>query len=405
MLDQTAFEGALKQLYPDWFIENLVYKNNPALALINKMENFVGSHLKFPTIFGNPQNRSADFATAQAGTSSSKLVGFLLQRTRDYSLATIDNETLEASQSNEGAFLQALKLEMDGALHSLTRSRAKQIFGGGTGLRGVIGNVGGGVITLVETSDIVNFEVGMSIEASATNGGTSVRSGAGLITAVDRINGTITYSGTITSVQNGDYIFAKGDYDKALSGFDAWLPLDDRATRLGTSFFGVTRTVDQTRLGGWALDYSAKPIEEALIDASALLGREGSIPDYVLMNNLDRANLVKALGSKVQYIQIVKDIQEGDRVMAKVGFSGLVIEGDKGPITVVADQNCPKGRAFMLQMDTWELCSLGKLVRIFDTDGLKMLRSTSSDGVDLRCVSYAQLACRAPGYNAQIKIA
>jgi len=64
------------------------------------------------------------------------------------------------------------------------------------------------------------------------------------------------------------------------------------------------------------------------------------------------SDLEKALGSKVQYIDV--------KANAEVGFRGIQINGPRGPIRCIPDQNCPSDRAFMLQMDVWKLYSLGK---------------------------------------------
>ncbi len=81
-----------------------------------------------------------------------------------------------------------------------------------------------------------------------------------------------------------------------------------------------------------------------------------------------------------------------------------MINGPRGPIKIVPDQNCPSDTAFMLQMDVWKLYSLGKAPKILDTDGLKMLREAASDAVEVRIGYYAQLGCRAPGFNVNLKL-
>lgn len=96
MLDISAFSSALKQIYPDWKVQDLTYRNNPFYALVDKNEDFYGEVIKSPLIYGNPVNRSNTFSSALAGTSSSLLKGFLLTRKSDYSLASISNEALEA---------------------------------------------------------------------------------------------------------------------------------------------------------------------------------------------------------------------------------------------------------------------------------------------------------------------
>jgi hypothetical protein len=56
----------------------------------------------------------------------------------------------------------------------------------------------------------------------------------------------------------------------------------------------------------------------------------------------------------------------------------------------------------MLQLDVWKLYSLGKCPRILDSDGLKMLRESSADAVQVRVGYYAQVGCRAPGWNVNV---
>ena len=41
-LDNTSFSAALKTIYPDKVVQNLVYKNNPLFAMLNKYEKFGG---------------------------------------------------------------------------------------------------------------------------------------------------------------------------------------------------------------------------------------------------------------------------------------------------------------------------------------------------------------------------
>lgn len=44
-LDLTTFASALKQHYTSDKIENMVYPDNPTLALVSKMESFGGKNL------------------------------------------------------------------------------------------------------------------------------------------------------------------------------------------------------------------------------------------------------------------------------------------------------------------------------------------------------------------------
>lgn len=399
-LDLTSFAAALKQHYTDDMVENMVYEDNPLLALLSKMERFGGKNLPIPIIYGNPQGRSASFSTAQANKTNSQLKDFVLTRDRDYSLASIDNETMEASQGDANAFLEAATVEIDGAIQSATRSLAIALYGTGSGSIGQV-NAGftGTSFTLKDVEDVTNFEVGMELVFSTADGGGSVKSGSITVNGVDRDTGIVTVdAGTAidggTGPATDDFVFVEGDYDAKIKGLRAWLP---DSTPTSSPFFGVDRTADATRLGGIRFNGSSLPIEEALITAAARAGREGGKPDHCFMSYNKFSDLEKALGSKVQYVDVMHD-------KGVIGFRGMLIHGPRGPIRVIPDQNCPDSRAFMLQMNVWKLYSLGKCPKILDSDGLKLLRESSADAVEVRVGYYAQLGCRAPGWNVNIQL-
>lgn len=396
MFDLNRASAILKERYPDDEVMRITYKNRPLYAMVNKDESFNGELMKVPQKYGNPQNRSTKFSQAKAGTSSSSYAAFKIERVKNYSFATIDNETLLATEGNDGAFLEAAESEMEGAYDAIANDLGQTIIGDGTHKIGQIASVAAGVITLSEENDSVNFEVGMTIETSATLTGTAVNSGQGVVTKVDRENGEVTYTGSISGIAANDYIFPAGDKGSALSGLGAWVPFGStRATALASSFWGVDRTVDEQRLGGWYQDFSSLPIEEGLSKGIAILGREGANPDSIFLNPLDWDELKRSLGSKVQYV---------NRSVAQVGFTGIQIIGYNGTCEVYADRWVPYGYGAILQMNTWTLASLGPAIRTFNSDGLLMLRSQTTDGVDLQIVSYAQLKCRAVGYNMWVKL-
>lgn len=405
-LDLTSFAPVLKQHYTADRVENMVYKDNPFLAMVPKYEQFTGDNLKLPIKFGIPQGRSANFATAQTNKTNSQYKAFLLTRSRDYSLASIDNETIDASKGNSAAFLEAATSEIDGAIESITRALAIDLYGNGSGSRGQV-NAGatGTSLQLKSIEDVTKFEVGMEIVFSATEGTGTVKSGKVTVTAVNRDSGLLTVD-ALSAIDGGtgpatdDFIFQEGDYNAKVKGLRAWLP--DTAPTAGDNFFGVDRSTDATRLAGIRFDATNAPLEEALIDAAARVAREGGKPDVCFMSYAKWSELEKALGAKVQYCEEVVRLSENKT--ATIGFRGMLIHGPRGAIRVIPDQNCPDNRAFMLSMSYWKLYSLGKAPKLLDSDGLKMLRESNADAVEVRVGYYAQLGSRAPGFNASIKL-
>lgn len=409
-LDLTAFDAALKQHYTPERVENMVYRDNPFLALVPKYEGFGGRNLPIPLIYGNPQGRSKTFSNAQTrgGSTSTSVTDFVLTRASDYSIATIDNETLEASKGDANAFMEAATTEIDGAINSLTRSLAINLFRDDSAYIGQVSaepntNSGTFVVAMKDSEDITNIEKDMVIVIySAKTGGTQRTSDGSdnewVVAAVDRNDGEFTLTGDYDgsgNIAGDDYIFVEGDRGNGMAGLEAWIPTADPTS---TSFFGVDRSVDVTRLGGLRLDASSLPIEEALIEADHKACREGARLDHFFMSYKKFGELKKALGSKVEYI----DLKPGRD--ATFSFRGILMDGSKGPIRVVPDQNCQNTQAYGVTMSSWKLYSLGKAVRVIDSDGLTMLRQASADGVEVRYVSYSQLGCRAPGWNINVTL-
>jgi len=403
--DMTTFDSMLKEHYDRQTVENLVYKNNPLLAMLPKKEDFGGRNYPMPLIYGNPQNRSATFSNAVALTSESAVEAFTLTRVKNYSLAFIDGETLKASEGDKNAFVSALTTEIDGAFQSLANDIAFSLGRDSSGYRAQVNaepsEAATTVITLKNAEDVVGFEIGQDITIwSAKSGGTQRTfdgsATSALVSAVDRSAGTVTLndaydsSGTIAA---DDYMFVNGDRGSKISGLEDWVP-DSAPT--STAFFGVDRSVDTNRLGGIRTTGTGMPIEEALIECAQDIAREGGHPDVCVLNFKQYAKLIKSLGSKVQYIDL--------DVNGVVGFRGVLIHGAHGEIKVVPDRTIRDARAYLLQMDTWKLCSLGPIVHLLDRDGNKLLRQSSADAYEVRIGSYAQLGCMAPGFNGTVSL-
>lgn len=401
-LDLVAMNAALKELYDGQVVENLVYADNPFLAMVPKSTDFGGKYKPIPIITGASQGRSATFSSAQTNQSAVQIESFLLTRTQDYSIATIDNQTMLASRTDKMAFLEGSKVVIDGAIRSCTNSLASALFRSGTGSIGVIGALAAGVIQLASPEDVVQFEVNMTLQSNPTDGGVP-NAALGYVIAVNRSSGQVTVSATLggpaaspAGWAPGDFLLVEGDNNLKIKGLAAWLPT---TTPSAAPFFGVDRSVDPTRLAGVRYDGSAQSIEEALIDASSLLAREGGKPDVCIMTFASYSALEKALGSKVTYVDL-----KGDARDARIAFRGILVSGANSQIKCFPDRNCTQQTGYLLQMDTWKLECLGDAPQILRYgDGLEMLRVYNADAGEVRIGYYAQLRTNAPGWNATVK--
>ena len=341
---------------------------------------------------------------------------------QDYQLVTITNLLMEQTKTNAGAFVDAAKLQMDGGFRNLTNNIAFELFGSGTATRGtttsasaqVGGTAAGGVtLPLSNANQIVAFEVGMTLVASATDGG-APSSDTVTITGVNRATGAVTGTASASSLSGNwaigsgaAYLTVQGDLPSAgasstgsylaLSGLAAWLPTASPASN--DNFWGVNRSADPTRLAGLRYNAQSYTIEEGMTNALAFANREGAKPDLAIMDFASYASLVNSLGAKVQYVQVKHDEVE-------VAFEGITFQSAYGRVTVLADRSCPPQTAYVLTMSTFKLRSLGKVPHIltYGMEGLEGLRVGNADALEVRIGYYGNLICSAPGWNMVVQL-
>ena len=398
--NMTAWDNALKIYYQDKPVIDTVYKNHPFLSLVPKNPRFKGKSMPIPVIFGRPQGVSANFANAQSNASATQVAEFLLTRKKHYGVATVDGETLLASQGNEYAFLDAATTEIDQTAKSVGDALSRQLFRTSDAAIGKVNNSSFGVTTLdlVTDSDALNFEIGMVLQVSATQTGGSVRTGTLEVSAVSRdaASNQVTMTGNlsagISAIAQNDFVYVQGNYDAGVSGLADWIPASAPG---GTAFFGQDRSKDPSRLGGQRQAFSSTR-EETIINGLGLAAREGGAPDHIFVSFTDFIALEKELQSTVQ--------REVDPETGS-GYRSLEMYAPYGIAKIIPDKDCPVGVAYALQMDTWQLATINETVSIIDVDGNRMLRQSSDDGVEIRVGFYGQLGCSAPGFNCRIALA
>jgi len=400
-LDATGFDYALKTRYSDEVVQFMAYKDNPFFAMVRKDTKFGGKNFVFAMQYsGGGAGRSATFSTAQTNAAYGLGKDFTLTRKKDFAVARIDAETVLASEGDNDALLTAVEDEQNKALYRLIRSIAIGMYGNGSGKLGTVNAPGASTtLTLENSEDITNFEVGMRLVFAADEASALRDSGEVLtVQGVDLDAGTLTVSAnvtTIASITDGDCIFAEGDYDSAsdrmkIAGLAGWLPAT--APTSGDSWFGVDRSADPVRLAGHRVSGTGKAIDEALYDLAARIGRDGGRPDTALISFDNYANLVMLLGSKVVY---------QTHQIANIGFESIRLVAPKGPIDVFPDQNCPSDVGYVLTKSTWCLKSLGLAPRVLDLDGKRWARISDADGIEIRDTAMGNLYTNAAGWNGR----
>lgn len=419
--------AALKELYVDDkdYMKNIVYAKNPWLAMIPKNESpdgFAGKYIPVPLEYGNPQGRAHTFANAQNQQTASDVVSYFVYAVQDYQLVTITNLLMEQTKTNAGAFVDEASRTLDNGFRNLSNNMAFELFYGGTATRGQVSSAGTAIsgttltFTLADPQTVVQFEVGMSLQGSATDGGAALAgSGAAVLVAqvatVNRGTGVITanviqdtYSSTWPAAT---FLQVYGDIGTAgastiagllgLSGMAAWVPSSDPITT--DNFWGVNRSADPTRLAGLRYNASSQTISEGLTSALGFANREGASIDLIIIDFVSYTTLVNELGAKVQYVMLEHDEVE-------VAFEAIHFHSAYGKVPVLADRSAQAQKAWCVTTDTWKLRTLGKAPHIltYGMEGLEGLRVGNADALEIRIAYYGNLINSAPGYNMQVTL-
>jgi hypothetical protein len=399
----TTLTNILKTKYPQSTVDTQNYEDAAFFGTVGKDTKFGGNNTRISIGYGRSQG-GGTYAEAVLNASADDYAAFTLTRTSEYHLCTMSAEAIHASDGKENALIAGFASTHKHGFESFKRSLSLQLYRNGGGARGRISsgsNVTTNTVTLAEPSDAVHFEVNLYLQAASTDGtsGSLRNSGAKeLVAAVNRNSGTIrstsaAWDTTITAIAASDYLFRSGDFGTRIKGLGGWIPATDPTS--GDSFFGVDRSVDTVRLAGVRFTATAGAAkEDTLIDCAVRLGREGGNPSHIFCNNLDRADIVKSLGSHAVY-------DKASSSDGKIGYRALILEGDKGELKVLADPNCPKGTFYMLQLKNWTFASMMGIPHLVEDDGRPMVRQANSDGVEWRLRSWTCLYTDKPGYQAR----
>ncbi len=401
----SGSQAALKVLYPDGELPKSINEMFVLHKELKKDTDFVGELAYVPIQNANPQGSSASFTEAQDNIYQGNYLRFALTRVSHFGVARVTGEAAEAAVKSEGALVDLWDNETRGIATTEMACLATYLYGSGDG---VLGQMASGhtttTVTMASGTNMNYFELNMTIKAvSATGLSPTVRAGGATkarVTGIDRRNRTLTFGAAldtlITAVQATDYLVRAGDQAGSaatvITGLDEYVK---GGTTPGT-IFGLNRNTDQVRLAGQAIDYTGWAKEDAIVDASAQGGFHGiGYATVLVANNIDVADMKKSLAGKTVYSR--PGGSEG-----KHGFSDLVIEGEAGPIRVLADPFCPRNKAWLLKKDAFSLFSLKAAPHLAKYDGIEFLRRPDADAYEVRFAFYGNLKCKNPGPHVKL---
>ncbi len=398
-------QAALKSLYPDGEIPKSINEMYVLQKRLKKDTNFVGENAYVPIQNANPQGSSAVFATAQANIYQGNYLRMSVTRKSHFGVARVTGEAAEAAVKSEGAMVDLWDNETRGIATTEMSVLATYLYGTGDATLGkpITGQtMSASTITLAAGTNMNYFELNMTVKAvSAVGLSPTVRALSARITGIDRRNRTITtttgWDTAITSFVAADYLVREGDQAgtefTVIDGLGSYVV---GGTAPGT-LNGLNRNPDPVRLAGQAIDYQGYAPEDAVVDASAQAGFQGiGYPNLLVCNNLEASTLKRSLSQKITF-------NKPGAKNADYSFSEVNIEGENGPIEILADPFCPRNKAFLLKLDAFSLFSLKAAPHLAKYDGMEFMRRPDADAYEVRFVFYGNLKCKNPGPHVQLQ--
>lgn len=398
-------QAALKVLYPDGELPKSINDMFVLHKELKKDTDFVGELAYVPIQNANPQGSSADFSEAQANIYQGNYVRMALTRVSHFGIARVTGEAAEAAVKSEGALVDLWDNETRGIATTEMSTLATYLYGSGDGVLGAISSgQGTATLTMASGTNMNYFELNMTVKGvSATGLSPTVRALKARVTGIDRRNRTLTttdgggvWNVAITGLLATDYLVRAGDQASSAATVITGL---DEYVKGGTApglIFGLQRNSDPVRLAGQSIDYAGWAKEDAVVDASAQGGAQGiGYATVLVANNIDVADMKKSLSGKIVY-------NRPGGSDGKYSFSDISIEGENGPIRVLADPYCPRNKAWLLKKDAFSLFSLKAAPHLAKYDGIEFLRRPDADSYEVRFAFYGNLKCKNPGPHVKL---
>lgn len=358
--------------------ENAYNSANVMLGTIKKEYQFVGEDMKVatPTFFsggvGSGSLPTANPASAVKATIAAKSV---------YAVTEVQRQAIKASASDEGAFVEALKWNVQKTVEAFNRNASRILFGDGTGALGQFsGNATGTAANPILTITAASWVEGHWEENDYIN--------VNVLTSVWRIDSVVpsTRVVNLTRISGSDDLTAIGAGTHTVymqnSRNNDPLGLKGVCDATGGTLYGVTvgRRWQATQIAAGGSGISEDIMNELIISVQYKCGKT---PKKIITSYTQYRKILNFLEDHKVY-QVDPRASE---LKGKISFSGIEYMSDSGPIGIFADRMCPDDRVYAVNTD-FITAHHRPDFGWFDDDGTVFLRLATSDSYGARYGGY-----------------
>jgi len=420
----TLLDGFLKDNYDTEEIARLVNEEHPFLDMLDTNYRGTGRRWIVPFIDGNPQGHASTVAGAQTAAETS-MTGSVISgddwqiNWGDYSdHVDIGHKAMLMTRNDMGAFFEDKKEEIDGLYRGFADVMERYLLAdSGKSLSTGGFTDSSGTETLNDITEIVNFEVGMLLQASANAGNSTSDSllGSGSIgyvfavnyntgvfkvatSAANAIAGTAGtpsgWTGTMFAFRNTDF-GGTSTPNRIVLGFGAWNPVSDPSN---TAFEGIDRTINIVRRSGVRLtssQCSGLGIEDRIKKLCTVMGYLGKPAKKVMLHDLNWLGLANSLeGRGLRAL-------DSDVKVGQFSFPALRLATPRGMVEIFANKFMPPDTAYAFDPAGIKVATLGGFPEVINGDGLEMLRKSNSNVYEYRLYSAPAYCHRKPNMTGR----
>ena len=322
-----------------------------------------------------------------------------------------DDETIVLSQSDAGAFIDAMSLEMQGVQETGKLVLNQALYRDKVSALARVSAITGDPTFTVDNAGLSNTVSGdrtkYLMEGQYVDIGTSAGAAhnAGcLVSSINHTADTFTLSAAATSVVIGDYVYigvlggASNSYNRGITGLEAWLGSTTNTV------WGINRTT--------AANAKWRPVRvnasNAAVSQQIIRKLVGTVQQWGADNGQKRADnqyegavLLTSIPDKNAYGDVLMNMKRIVNDMSLAGgWKAIEAEG----YAMVSDADAPVGKIRFLNLNDWALGSPNGQIAptLWSPDGLVLRQVPGYDRWVAMFASRMELGCMVPNRSGEI---
>ena len=397
----SATLSTLDNILKEYYLGPVAEQLNNEVLLLNRLESrsedLVGKYAYVPLHYGRSGGIGAvgeNAALPDAGYQQYYRAKYDLKYL--YGRVRVTGPSMAKTKNEAGAFLQALKSELDGLRNDLRKDLARQVYGDGSAViaqAAASSAVSGSVITLASAEAIKKGQLypNMKVDIFAYSTNAKASSVTTTITAVNAATPSITVADA-TGVADGDYIARAGAVAAQLNNATGSRSNEiDGLSRIVSTSAQDLGEVAVATYGWWDNKRLAPDFDPEVAGSQTALSLDliQKAMNTIRLEGANPSAIITTLGIQREFYNLLQqDVQYIDPASLSyaAGFKTLSYNG----MPLIADIDAPYGRMYVLDESTMKVFS-DQDGHFLDADGQTLRQVSDRDAFEAIMVRYMNI--------------